>query len=394
MQKHRGLLYKLLLTLSLVACIRPQFFNFVPNIDIFYLEVLIIASFISGYIFFSNIKEFKFTRSVSLFFAVLLLPTILYNLNLTNIIFFVKTYLSIWTIVVLTEYAFVSKREMTFLKTVNTLILSLLVPNLIFILFFGANYLSNRSAFLGYDNTVLPFILFGAATPYLAVEKTKHKSLTILTYLNVILVIINCLIVESSNAKIAAVMLLAMMALKLLGVFKKKTFNKYFNLKTYTILSIIMFTAIVIFRLQYLFEDIIVNDLHRNLTITGRTDIWDLAIEYIKRNPLIGLGVEEWHNRGQEIGIFHAHSTYLNILFESGLLGILAYLNIYRTLWKKTKNKKHENIAQFSFMVLIFFTITVIEYYEKSHTYYMLLTVMYYLPNMKIAKNITAKGDK
>lgn len=56
---------------------------------------------------------------------------------------------------------------------------------------------------------------------------------------------------------------------------------------------------------------------------TGRISFWILAIELFKKSPLVGIG---WCNfyKHNSFG-YHAHNTYLQVLCETGLLGMLMY---------------------------------------------------------------------
>ena len=144
------------------------------------------------------------------------------------------------------------------------------------------------------------------------------------------------------------------------------------------------FLAIVLFRMQYLFEDIIVNKLHRNLTFTGRTSIWDTTISYIVKNPFLGYGVEDFSTRLVTKGIFHAHSTYLNILLEGGIIALIAYFFLLFSVWKAIKKNKENNIISLlSWGTLIYFIMTIIEFYKQSQMFFLVLLLLY---NYKIFK--------
>jgi len=66
------------------------------------------------------------------------------------------------------------------------------------------------------------------------------------------------------------------------------------------------------------------------VTLTGRTEIWAVAIEEWRRSPLFGYGPAIWdpYHRYQ-VGYsaaFHAHNQFLNVLAASGLIGLLSFL--------------------------------------------------------------------
>ncbi len=390
-QIGKSWLIGIFLQITLFASIRPQFFNGIPGINGLYLFILLASTLLALAIYLRNIRLFKFAHAVSLYYLAFLLPTILYSLSLDTFGFFVKTYAPIWAIVIFAEYYIIQKKGTKLLKRISALTLILVIINIISIITNTLGATNPRNSFLGYDNTVLPFILFGALVAYVSpylVEENKKESFKWLSRANLIAIFINCAIVESANAKIAIIMIAIMVALDLAHIYQNNHFKKLLNLKIYTIISIIIFFAIVVFRLQYLFEDFIVNDLHRNLTITGRTEIWNLVLRSVEKHPLIGIGIENFSTRAKsEEAVFHAHSTYLNILYEGGIIGLMLYLNIFRTIWKKIKNENDQRqVAILSFITLIYFVITVIEFYKNLQTFYIVLTLLYYSPELRITK--------
>ncbi len=371
----QGIVYQVLL----LSCLRPEYITQNTVIDFTLRGALLFFFAYATIKFLHNIKAHKFSSIVLLLIIALLIPTLIYHPDSEGLFFFAKTYLSTWTVVVLGEEEIINGRLRRFLYSINLFTIGMTVINLLFILHFGPNYLGNRSSFLGYDNTTLPFIFFGSiiaiATPYLLGQQHLNKT----SLLAALAIITNCLAIESSNAKIAGVMLIAYLFLDILGFWNKKYVSVVFNLKTYILFSLIAFLAIVIFRAQYLFEDIITNDLHRNLTITGRTTIWDQSLALIAEHPLIGIGAEDFSERATRIGLFHAHSTYLNIALEGGIMSIVAYLNIFLKTWARIKNNRSDKaVTILSFGILIYFTISIIEFYRLSHMVYILLLLLFY----------------
>lgn len=373
--------------LLFLSCLRPEFLIKSIIIDTGLRIILLAFSLIMLALYFINVKKLKFSTYLGTYMLALLIPTILYNSSLENLFFFAKTYISIWALVVFGELEILNGHKKRLLYSISFFSILMTSLNIVFILSFGKDYLGDRSAFLGYDNTTLPFILFGSviaiATPFI-LEK-KHLSALSLT--SFIAIVANCLLVESSNAKIAAIMLIVFFALELFHIWDIPKLSKYLNLKIYLLLSIVAFLAIVVFRMQYLFESFIVNDLHRNITITGRTTIWDKSIALFLQNPIIGIGVEDFSERTARIGLFHAHSTYLNIALEGGIMAIVAYLNIFLKTWARIKrNRSDKSVTILSFGILIYFIISIIEFYRLSHMTYALLLLLFYSEKTKSEK--------
>ena len=90
--------------------------------------------------------------------------------------------------------------------------------------------------------------------------------------------------------------------------------------------------AIVIFRIQYIFSFIIEDILGKTLTLSSRTIIWDKALTLIGKGPIIGYGTG---TLATVIGDRNAHCFFLQILIQSGIIGLLCYINIFRIVLKK-----------------------------------------------------------
>lgn len=89
-----------------------------------------------------------------------------------------------------------------------------------------------------------------------------------------------------------------------------------------------MFFGIVLLRLQNLFAFLIEGVLHKGLSFTGRTDIWDEALRNIVRQPLLGYGLAQSGKvyRLSKHKYYHAHNIFLEILMEGGILALISYV--------------------------------------------------------------------
>ena len=93
-------------------------------------------------------------------------------------------------------------------------------------------------------------------------------------------------------------------------------------------ISCVFFIAVVVMRMQYLFKDIIVNILHRDLTFTGRIYIWDAALLMFRKNWLIGNGyyyslqIPQWVGQETQYAS-HAHCQLLEVLMQGGIVYLI-----------------------------------------------------------------------
>ena len=103
---------------------------------------------------------------------------------------------------------------------------------------------------------------------------------------------------------------------------------KIFNIVTYIAVNIAYFFGVIIMRVQEMFAFIIVDMLGKDLTFTGRTSIWDRALEAFYASPLFGVGEISNDSSRDLIGATHAHNYYLDLLYKSGIVGFLIFIII------------------------------------------------------------------
>lgn len=229
--------------------------------------------------------------------------------------------------------------------------------------------------FLGNDNTTILTMVLGALfTVYYS--HYRYQKLTMAPIATALLVNISFLVTWPATGIVAA----AILDVFLLLFYKRNKYPKIFNMRNYFILAFILFLMIVVFRFQNLFSFLIEDILHKDLTLSARTFIWDRCISSIQNHPFIGLGVQEYATRFNAIGIYHAHCTFLNVLVEGGLIGFMAYLNIFRTIWNKFKKHiSNEYVNILSFGYLIYFITGLVEVYHDNQMLQILLVLSYYI---------------
>lgn len=86
------------------------------------------------------------------------------------------------------------------------------------------------------------------------------------------------------------------------------------------------FVAVVLLR-EFIFEPI-VTILGRNITLTGRTLIWDHTLERIKGKPLLGFGMysgEEFDRAVMNKGLLNAHNWLLMLMFYGGIISVVLF---------------------------------------------------------------------
>ncbi len=321
----------------------------------------------------------KIQRALLLYFGILLISTLF---NTRNVRLWFTRYILHWFSLSIYVESLILKCKEKFFDILNVFCLFLIILQLASIIIFpdgivDLNITHNQTIYLlGYDNATTITMTLGALfTIYHSYRSTK-KYLSAPSLIAVIAASLSLILTWSATGVVAVALLI--LSISLLH-FRKC--HKTFNMKNYILLSLIAFLSMVILRLQNIFSIIIEGLLHKNLTFTGRTKIWDLALTAFSKKPLLGLGVNTNNVVYGIIGAFHAHSTFLNIMLEGGIIGFIAYLNIFRTIWKQIKTCLLTTTAQvMSFGILIYFISGLMEVYSSSQMLIIYIVILFYTP--------------
>lgn len=200
--------------------------------------------------------------------------------------------------------------------------------------------------------------------------------------------ILSCLL-NALNKSISTALLGILLIIVLLGL----TFLLRFKYKGWIILVIALFAhlSIVVFRLQNLFEWLIVDVLGKDLTLSARVYIWDSALNiFINQNIfniIFGNGLFEQNVFVPYNGAhWQPHNQMLTLLYTSGLIGTLLFgLFILLLLRGNTANKA----TQFSLIVctcVLVLSITEV-YFDVAVCYVPFLFVYYVQKQNNLEKN-------
>ena len=81
----------------------------------------------------------------------------------------------------------------------------------------------------------------------------------------------------------------------------------------------------------------------RDSSVSGRVPIWNAAIKYIEKSPIIGYGIIDSNEFVRASGIpggTHAHNYILNILIMGGTICLIEHIYMYINIVKHIlKNK-------------------------------------------------------
>ena len=149
------------------------------------------------------------------------------------------------------------------------------------------------------------------------------------------------------------------------------------------VINLITFFAIVIFRVQNLFKFLIVDILHKDMTFTGRTRVWDRTIDYFKDNVLIGVGQYSREENVFMLGLAHPHNLYLRVLYETGIIGAVCFVVIILILAKKLKEYQRNRYGYIiSVTIFCFFLIFQTEAPDYMTTFFGITMLGYHIEDL------------
>jgi O-antigen ligase len=113
---------------------------------------------------------------------------------------------------------------------------------------------------------------------------------------------------------------------------------------TSAFMTLSVFGGIALTAILSLLLPVFVNLYGKDLTFTGRTQIWSASVDAIGRKPITGYGFAGvWNDAALEptagmlrqIGFraFHAHNSVLELLLELGIVGLVLYLSWFGSVF-------------------------------------------------------------
>lgn len=358
--------------------LKPASFNFIsPILDIASNVLRVFAGLVLVLLFIINKKLSKITISIVAYEAVIGIATVI-NYRNADFKAYVLGCVSILTMIIAVELGINNNVKIMLVSLMRVLEL-LVFANFITILVYpNGMYTSTYKAnwLLGYDNCHILTIL-----PLLCI------SLIVFTFQNnyfelILSLIISCVTIIIRWPATSLVGMFIFLFFALLPLFRNKT--NFFNVLSYSVTSIIIFLIIVIFRLQEYFSFIIVNILHKNLTFTGITRIWDRVLDLIQKCPIIGygkmsgIGIMEGNHE-----ITHAHSYILQVLYMCGAIGLIAFFIVNFFACNELFKHKNSYIAKIISGTLFSFYMMFVAEAFNSPLIFVLFVLAYYVDKIE-----------
>lgn len=334
--KDISLIYPLI-TIMVLSYFELPFLNTIGIFNIGYKVGKLLCCFSFALILMTK-KEFKAKKYIIVFilYEFLLLFTSLYlGLPMVYVITRVATEI---TFIIFVDYFL----EYYFKEVINVVFVFLLIIIIInFMLMLKYKYgiynigESSRTYWLlGHVNN-MPVYIF----PAIFISFTKYRNGNKFTkVLSIILLSISIISVVYGNSATSTIGLLIIVFHLIVKDFK-------INLMHYYLISLAIFILIVVIGREYKLMSFVSMLFNRNITFTGRTNIWNNTLYYIKQKPFLGYGLETPLMTMTKFNFITPHNRYLYILYTGGVLGFTLFTYFVFKIWRISVNKykNHSN---------------------------------------------------
>lgn len=314
-----------LCVLSLLGVFIPLRFDLIgyPSLSS-ELELVGIVATLSLYIL--NIRNIRFDGIfllLLLFCASALISTALFgDLSL----YYMKgliAFIQVWLIV---KYG-VNQNPASILRDMSIVLSVILMCNFIFLIYNFPNHpegfsdeLNMEMWLLGHKNQFRNWI-FPAITSALLLCCIKDKKPILRTIGTMGISVISVVMANSATSTTMIVLFCILSVLYLFGFTKLRFITPATILLTFAL----VFFVVVILRQTPFIGDFVSVVLNRDTSFTGRSEVWDFAIESIGKNPVLGVGYHDVSTTqlitpyGQIVT--HAHEAVLDTLYKYGIVG-------------------------------------------------------------------------
>lgn len=115
----------------------------------------------------------------------------------------------------------------------------------------------------------------------------------------------------------------------------------------------------------------VVDLLKKNMTLSMRTKVWKISMEYFLGSPILGYG-NNIKKKMQLLGVAYGHNIYLDILIQTGILGLIIFsivLLMFLYIYNSKKKKGITGITDYMLACFAFAMIFVWQF-ESYNNYY------------------------
>lgn len=220
---------------------------------------------------------------------------------------------------------------------------------------------THHSALLLGDDNALVYVFLPGLTCMICYSLQKYGKISKITWFSILASIYTLFAIWSTSAMVCMSIFLFCIILLNLGIQIKPKY--YF----FTIVGVI---TIVLFGLSLpQVQDFIENVLQKDVTLTGRTYLWQLAFVDIIRKPIFGYGGYFLQGRYDLsfTSTYPCHTQYLQMLLDGGIILFACYWFLVLYLFLASKNPSKNPSAN---VLIIGLTCMMINYITEYSMHY------------------------
>lgn len=360
-----------ILLFLLIPFFKPDIVTSFPKVNYIFTIWLMISFAIIVAVYMKKFRISKLTMTYLAYNLVLLISTIKNNGSITK---FLSDFSMNLGMIFLIEL-YLKNDKMKIMKVLSSIFYFLMVLNTISFIIVPeglavTQYLKTPIYLLGIDNrfsfTYIPGLCVIAIYDFM-----KNNKITKLTIIYFLITFITFVYFWSAGALVAE----SMFFIYYIFIYKLK--YKHFTNKYFPII-IVSFLGLVVFRVQNIFRFFIVDILHKDLTFSSRTILWDKAIKIINNNMWLGTGIQKSEFSIKAISAFHAHSHFLNIMFQSGIIGVIIYIYLIFDAFKRLNEYRKNVIAQMvAFTLFVLFIMLTVDTFDITANLFLIICIGY-----------------
>lgn len=224
-----------------------------------------------------------------------------------------------------------------------------------------------RTFLLGFDNgviiTTLPTLVVNLMVCFI-----KKRVFCLRSLVSTLTVTATVIVTDSSTSTVGfAVFWLTVMILLISKNVPHMPLNAC---KVIVVIPLLVFYWVVLLRTQRYLTGLVVNVLHREMTFTGRTILWDIAMPRIVDSPIMGYGLNPESQRLIFFGVSAAHNQILDILYQTGIVGFICYVLIVLPFFYSNrswiKSKSYDSLCMSVLMGAIFAFLIMMQFESYS----------------------------
>lgn len=345
-------------------------------------SVVTLALYINKYILHRKISKFIFMLCLfefSLFFS-----TILNNADYRKALL---SCVSIICFCMLTELAVKNNGKLYFETVFRIYFWELLVNMLLLFIYPNGlayeSYYFNKVFFITYKNghatIFIPLMALMCIYSAYKINTASRKKLTPAALIMLACISVTTVILWSATEVVGWFIML----MYIMFIYKSRI-TEYFNSLLLFPVAFVLQICVVFLRIQDKFAFIIWNILRKNITFTGRTQIWDISFTLIKRAPIFGYGVYEGHGLIFVRNLFYySHNVILEIMLQGGIIALILFAVLcIQTGISLYRNKEHCISGILTAAIFSVFVMMLMEAYIGHIWVYGLMTIASCVPDI------------